>query len=211
MNIGSNLSSSFGYSKDGLVGHWVRWILLIIASIIFPLIMGYQLRVMRGETPAPEADSWVKMLIDGILYFIIALIYSIPIMIVAFIALVPGFIALATNPSAIAAGMGTLAIGFIITIIVAIIIGLISTIAVVRFAREEKFGAAFAFGDIIDKIKEIGWISLFIQLLVLEIILGIIYLVLGMIPVIGWLLMIILAPLFSIWSAKYMCNVYDNA
>ena len=211
MNIGSNLSSSFGYAKDGLVGHWVRWILLIISSIIFPLIMGYQLRVMRGESPAPEADNWVKMLIDGILYCIIAFIYAIPLIIIAMVTMGPGVFALMANPSAIATGFGALAIGLIIFIIVAIIISLFEVIAIVNFARKESFGAAFAFGDILAKIKEIGWISLFIQILVLEIVLSIIYFVLGIIPVIGWLLMIILAPMFSIWSAKYFCNIYENA
>lgn len=211
MNIGSNLSSSFGYAKDGLVGHWVRWILLIISSIIFPLILGYQLRVMRGESPAPEADNWVKMLIDGILYCIIAFIYAIPLIIIAMVTMGPGVFMLMSDPSAVAAGMGTFAIGLIIFIIVAIIISLFEVIAIVNFARKESFGAAFAFGDILAKIKEIGWISLFIQILVLEIVLSIIYFVLGIIPVIGWLLMIILAPMFSIWSAKYFCNIYENA
>ena len=211
MNIGSNLSSSFGYAKDGLVGHWVRWILLLISCIIFPLILGYQLRIMRGEDPAPEADNWLKMLVDGILYIIIGIIYAIPMIIIAMITMGPGVFMLMSDPSAVAAGMGTLAVGIIILIIVAIIISLFEVIAIVNFARKESFGAAFAFGDILAKIKEIGWISLFIQILVLEIVLSIIYFVLGIIPVIGWLLMFILMPLFSIWSAKYFCNIYENA
>ena len=211
MNIGSNLSSSFGYAKDGLVGHWVRWILLLISCIIFPLILGYQLRIMRGEDPAPEADNWLKMLVDGILYIIVAFIYAIPLIIIAMITMGPGVFSLMTNPSAAATGFGALAIGLIIFIIVAIIISLFETIAIVNFARKESFGAAFAFGDILGKIKEIGWISLFIQVLVLEIVFSIIYFVLGIIPVLGWLLMIILAPMFAIWSAKYFCNIYENA
>ena len=81
MDIGSNLSGSFAYAKDGLVGHWVRWILLLISFIIFPLIMGYQIKIMRGADPAPEAGEWLKTLIDGILYCIIGLIYSIPVFI----------------------------------------------------------------------------------------------------------------------------------
>ena len=211
MNIGSNLSSSFGYAKDGLVGHWVRWILLIISSIIFPLIMGYQLRVMRGESPAPEADNWVKMLIDGILYCIIAFIYAIPLIIIAMVTMGPGVFALMANPSAIATGFGALAIGLIIFIIVAIIISLFETIAIVNFARKESFGAAFAFGDILAKIKEIGWFSLFIQILVYGIIIAIIQAVLGLIPILGMIILLILSPLFSMWYAKYVCNIYDNA
>ncbi|MBQ4414540.1 MAG: DUF4013 domain-containing protein [Methanomicrobium sp.] len=211
MNIGSNLSSSFGYAKDGLVGHWVRWILLLISCIIFPLILGYQLRIMRGEDPAPEANNWVKMLVDGILYIIIGIIYAIPMIIIAMITMGPGVFMLMSDPSAVAAGMGTLAVGIIILIIVAIIISLFETIAIVNFARKESFGAAFAFGDILAKIKEIGWFSLFIQILVYGIIIAIIQAVLGLIPILGMIILLILSPLFSMWYAKYVCNIYDNA
>ncbi len=211
MNIGSNLSSSFGYAKDGLVGHWVRWILLLISCIIFPLILGYQLRIMRGEDPAPEADNWLKMLVDGILYIIIGIIYAIPMIIIAMITMGPGVFMLMSDPSAVAAGMGTLAVGIIILIIVAIIISLFETIAIVNFARKESFGAAFAFGDILAKIKEIGWFSLFIQILVYGIIIAIIQAVLGLIPILGMIILLILSPLFAMWYAKYVCNIYDNA
>ena len=211
MNIGSNLSSSFAYAKDGLVGHWVRWILLLISCIIFPLIMGYQIRIMRGEDPAPEANNWVKMLVDGILYIIIGIIYAIPLIIIAMVTMGPGVFSLMTNPSAVATGLGALGIGIIIFIIVGIIISLIETIAIVNFARNEKFGAAFAFGDIIAKIKEIGWLSLFLQILVYGIVISIIQFVLMLIPIVGMLILFILTPLFSMWYAKFVCNIYDNA
>ena len=212
MNIGSNLSSSFAYAKDGLVGHWVRWILLLISCIIFPLIMGYQIRIMRGGADtAPEADNWVKMLVDGILYIIIGIIYAIPLIIIALVTMGPGLFALMSNPADIATGLGALGIGMIIFIIVGLIISLIETIAIVNFARNEKFGAAFAFGDIIAKIKEIGWLSLFLQILVYGIVISIIQFVLMLIPIVGMLILFILSPLFSMWYAKFVCNIYDNA
>jgi hypothetical protein len=43
MEIGEMLSESFEYTKEGLVGKWMKWILLIICTIIFPLIYGYTL------------------------------------------------------------------------------------------------------------------------------------------------------------------------
>ena len=115
---------------------------------------------------------------------------------------------LATNPIG---AISTLGIGMIIVFIVAIIMGLIATIAIVRFAREEKFGEAFNFSEILGKIKSIGWINLFVMLLVLEIIVGVIYFILGMIPVIGWLLTFILMPAFVVFSARYFCLIYDSA
>ena len=202
MNIGSNLSSSFAYAKDGLVGQWVKWILLIISAIIFPLLMGYQLRVMRGESPAPEVGNWGKTFIDGILYLIIAIIYAIPIIIVSTVFTT---LALSTGNAALAL------VGTLLSVIIAIAISLIELIGIVNFARKESIGAAFAIGDILAKIGEIGWISLLIQLIVLEIVLGVIYFVLMLIPIVGMLLLLILCPLFAIWEAKYISNVYDNA
>lgn len=77
MGIGEYVSDSFGYANEGLIGKWMRWIILIICSIIFPLIMGYSLRVMKGVTPAPEPGEYVGMLIDGIKMIIINIVYMI--------------------------------------------------------------------------------------------------------------------------------------
>jgi len=199
---------SFEYTKEAFIGKWVRWIVLIICSIIFPLIMGYSLDVMRGTKPAPEPGNWVKTFIDGILYLIISIIYMIPVIILGFIFILPAFMMMMTDPmGAVAIG----GIGLIVTLIVAIIIGLIASIAIVRFAREGKFGEAFNFSEIIGKIKSIGWLNLFVMLLVLEIVLGVIYFILGMIPVIGWLLIFILMPAFTVFAARYICLIYDSA
>ncbi len=208
MGIGDMLGDSFEYTKEAFIEKWVRWIILIVCSIIFPLIMGYSLDVMRGKKPAPEPGNWAKTFIDGILYFIISIIYMIPVIILAGIFILPSIMMLATNPIG---AISTLGIGMIIVFIVAIIMGLIATIAIVRFAREEKFGEAFNFSEILGKIKSIGWINLFVMLLVLEIIVGVIYFILGMIPVIGWLLTFILMPAFVVFSARYFCLIYDSA
>ncbi len=202
------LGDSFEYTKETFIGKWVRWIILIICSIIFPLIMGYSLEVMRGKKPAPEPGTWVKTLIDGILYFTINFIYMIPVWILAFIFILPSLMmAFSGNVTgAIAVG----GIGFLITVIVAIILTLIAVISVVRFAREEKFGEAFNFSEIVAKIKSIGWINLFIKLLVVEIIIGIIAMILMMIPY-GIILLIILSPAFTVFMARYICLIYDSA
>jgi hypothetical protein len=164
--------------------------------------------MMRGKKPAPEPGNWVKTLIDGILYFIINFVYMIPVWILAFIFILPAIMmAFSGNVTgAIAVG----GIGLLITVIVAIILTLIAVIAVVRFAREEKFGEAFNFSEIVAKIKSIGWLNLFIKLLVLEIIIGIITLILMMIPY-GIILIFILAPVFTVFMARYICLIYDSA
>ena len=215
MGIGENLSESFEYTKEALIGKWKRWILLVIIGII-PIVnfilYGYTIRVLRGIKPAPELEDYVQLFIDGLLYIIISIIWMIPAIIVAVI-LVGGSIglAVASDPAAMGAAIAGMGIGLLITFIVAILCGLFTTIGVVRFARMEKFGEAFAFGAIKDKIGEIGWVNYIIALIVMSLLIGIIYMVLSIIPIIGWLLMFIAIPAFAIFSARFISNLYDSA
>ena len=215
MGIGDNLGESFEYAKEALVGKWVRWILLIIIGII-PIVnfilYGYTIRVFRGIKPAPELEDYVQLFVDGLLYMIISIIWMIPAIIVAVI-LVGGSVglAIASDPAAMGAAIAGMGIGLLVTFIVAILCGLFATIGIVRFARMEKFGEAFAFGAIKDKIGEIGWANYIISLIVIGIVVSIIYFVLVLIPVIGWLLMFIAMPFLVILSSRFICNLYDSA
>ena len=215
MGIGDNLGESFEYAKEALVGKWVRWILLIIISII-PIVnfimYGYTIRVLRGTKPAPELEDYVQLFIDGLLYVVISVIWMIPAIIVAIILIGGSLgVAMATDPAAAGAAIAGMGLGLLITVIVAILCGLFATIGIVRFARMEKFGEAFAFGEIKDKIGAIGWANYIIALIVMGIVVGVIYFVLTMIPIIGWLLMFILAPFLAIFSSRFICNLYDSA
>jgi len=209
MDIGEMLGSSFAYAKEGLVGEWKRWALLLISTIIFPLISGYSLRIYRGVVPAPDPDDWVKMFIDGILVLVIGLIYAIPVMIVAFVLIGASAFALMTNPES-ATGIGGMIIGILITIILAFIVSLISNFAVIRFAREEKFGEAFNVKEIVAAISRVGWLMYFVALLVFGIIAAVIMMVLQFIPVIGFILYFIALPFITVWSARYLTLIYES-
>jgi len=80
LGIGENLCKSFEFAKDGLVGHWVRWILLIIISVI-PIVnfisQGYVIKIYRGGEVAPEFKGYIEMFIDGLKLTIINLVYVI--------------------------------------------------------------------------------------------------------------------------------------
>jgi hypothetical protein len=211
MDIGRVLNDSFEYAKDAVWGKWARWILLIIASIIFPLIMGYELEVYRGKKPAPEPTNWGKLFIDGIKLLIVQIIYAIPVIIVALILIGGGaLLAMSGSPGAMLAGWSTIAVGILITLIVAFVIGLIEMMGVIRFARTGRMGEAFNFNAILDRIGKIGWGSYIIALIVVCIVAGVIGFVLSAIPVIGWLLLIIVIPALVIFVARYVTLVYDS-
>jgi len=214
MDYGSMLGNSFEYAKEAVMGKWVKWLLLIISSIIFPLIMGYMMEIYRGKAPAPELENWGKLFIDGIKLFIVELIYAIPLILVALIFF-GGSIALMAggqgSDALMGAGIGMMLLGLIIFIILAIAIGLIAVFGGIRLARTDSFGEAFNISAIMAHIGSIGWLDYIIALIIVYVVVGVINIVLGMIPFIGWLIFLLIMPVISIFVARYVTQIYDSA
>jgi len=219
MDFGAMIGNSIEYAKDSVWGKWVKWVLLAISYIIFPLIMGYIVRIYRGVKPAPELENWGSMFIDGVKLFVIGLIYAIPVMLVFFIFGGAGIFGLmsagnAPNDALIAAALGSLFLGIILAIIVGIIISLIAMIGTIRFARKDSMGEAFNISAILAHIGKIGWGSYIIALIVLWLVSFVFAFVIGLlsaIPVIGWIIALFLYPVFAIFTARYMTLIYESA
>jgi len=218
MGISQMIGDSFGYAKDGLAGKWGKWILLIISCIIFPLIMGYVMRIYRGVTPSPELDNWGRMFIDGIKLFIVELIYAIPVIIIGVVLLFSTIMAVAAamatppiNPNAVLGLIVADIFVFIIFALVLIIIGIINAPAVVRLARTDSCGEAFNFGAIFSHIGRIGLVSYILALIAMGIVVGIIEIVCELIPIIGIIILVIIMPLLVMFQARYLSLLYDRA
>ncbi|RXE56450.1 hypothetical protein ABH15_10250 [Methanoculleus taiwanensis] len=215
MHFTNMVEDSFAYAKGAVVGEWMRWVLLVVSTIIFPLIMGYVVRIYSGKEPAPELEDWGSLFIDGIKLFIIGLIYSIPVILV-FLLFMGGSIALFSTGSnaAAAAGLGSMLLGIVLMIVVSIVISLIAAIGMIRFARKDSLGEAFNVSAILAHIGKIGWGSYIAALIVLwliGIVFAVIVSILGIIPVIGWLIALFLYPAFIIFQARYMVTIYESA
>jgi hypothetical protein len=216
MEYGSMIGDSFEYAKEAVVGKWNKWVMLIIATILLGLpLMGYALKVLRGEKPAPEIADWGTLFIDGIKAFIVYLIYAIPIIIVYAILMVVGIGAAMTgDETAVMAGIGVMLVGLLVVFVLAIIIALFEIIGMVRFARTGSIGEAFNFSAILATIGKIGWIPYIIALVVLivvGVIFGIIVAILMMIPILGILLYLCLISPWALFVARYVCQLYDSA
>lgn len=210
------LNDSLSYAKDAVWEKWVRWILLIVSAIIFPLLWGYALEVVRGKKPAPELENWGKLFVDGLKLLLIVIIYAIPalILLIGFVgvgALMALAGAFASSPGTVLAGIGSIIGGILVAFIVAIIIALVEIIGIIRFARTGSIGEAFNFNAILDHIGKIGWVSYIVNLIVLVIVVIVIAAVLNFIPVIGQVLLFILSPVITIFEARYVTLVYDSA
>ena len=216
LDSGKIIEDSFGYAKEGLVGKWDRWILLIFSCIIFPLYLGYVLRICRGANPSPHLDNWGSMFIDGIKLFIVGLIYAIPVFILSYVLFGSAdMIRSSVNPSTIGGLIIAVLMGAIILIIVTIITWLIVMTAGVRFARTNSIGEAFNFGVIFTHIGKIGWMTYIIALLMILIAIvniAIMCLLVNMvIPSAGIILFLILLPFLSLFSPRYITLLYESA
>jgi len=213
MDYGNMLGESFDYAKEGLFGKWVKWLLLLVATILLMLpLLGYELKIFRGEKPSPEVNDWGTLFIDGIKYLFICLIYAIPVIIIAVIACAPLVIAaIEGNQTFAIAAIGSFLVGLVVLAIVAIIIALLEFIAVIRFARTGRMGEAFNFSAILTTIGKIGWLSYILALIIMIVIVGIVEFICMAIPFIGGLLFFILIPFVIMFEARYLCQVYDSA
>ncbi|MDD1676171.1 MAG: DUF4013 domain-containing protein [Methanomicrobiales archaeon] len=221
MEIGTMLEDSLSYAKDAVWEKWVRWILLIICSIIFPLIIGYSMEIYRGKKPAPELENWGKLFIDGLKLFVAAIIYMLPVIIVVLVfggfALIsalatapsPNYIVM--HPEQFIPQFGIFLAGLFVALILAIIIGLIATIGFVRMARTESFMEAFNFSAILAQIGKIGWVNYIIALIVVGVVSFIFIAIINIIPIIGWLLSLILQAPLTVFNARYVTLIYDSA
>lgn len=206
------LGDSFEYTKDALVDKWMRWLILLVGTIIFPIILGYTLRVYRGEPYPPDPEDWVAVFIDGIKLFIVELIWALPVIIVGLLFFGGALAMMASgSDAAAAAGIGTMLIGIPILLIVTLVVALFAAMGAVRFARTDSFGEAFNVRAILTHIGRIGWGSYIIALVVLMAVFFVISFVLGIIPVIGWVISFVIGPALSIFGARYVTLLYDSA
>ena len=212
MDIGTMLGDSFEYTKEALVDKWMRWLILLIGTIIFPIILGYTLRVYRGERTPPDPQDWIAVFIDGIKLFIVELIWAIPVIIVGLLFFGGAFAMMASgSDAAAAAGVGTMLIGIPILLVVTLVVALFAAMGAVRFARTDSFGEAFNISAILAHIGRIGWGTYVLALVVLMAVFMVISGVLGVIPVIGWIISIVIGPALSIFGARYVTLLYDSA
>lgn len=217
------LGDAFEYTKEALVGRWMRWLILLIGTIIFPIILGYTVLVYRGDQTPPDPQDWVAVFIDGIKLFIVQFVYAIPIIIVSILinlAIFLPFSVMSRSDGSVNGGLAGAAIGAalvlaLVQIVLSIAISLVSMMASVRFARTDSFGEAFNFSAILAHIGRIGWGSYILALIVLYVALFVVVVALVILGVLtlglGFLLFLALTPAFSIFTARYVTLIYDSA
>lgn len=217
MDVGELIGDAIRYpSQDWkkviILGVFFILNIIIIGILFYP---GYLLRVLKatlaGSDELPEFDDWGDMVVDSLKLIVISFIYFIIPAAIAFIGIwasIGSMIAM-SNAGIVSpfAFFGLLGGIIIIALIIWIIILLFYLMAIVNFAyNDSEIGAAFRFSEIMDLINAIGWadyIIWYIVMIVIGFVIGIIANILGIIPIIGWILIfLILMPYAYMFYAR---------
>lgn len=145
---------SFEFASKKISILLVLGVLSFFSILIIPLIFvyGYGYRVIKmstqsminGEDEPPEFGEYTKMFIDGLRYILVYLAYLIIPIIIISISIMGGSI------------NGVL---FLIGVILMIICMLIAYLAVPNMAaNDDSISAAFAFSDLLDVVRSIGYL-----------------------------------------------------
>lgn len=184
--------------------------------IIFPLWGGFQWKIYQGDSRLPALEGWGEMFVNGIKLIVVGIVYFI----------IPFIISLVLGGG----GEAAMSAGAIISMIVYFLFSLIAIMALIRFARTDSFGEAFNVSAILAHIGRIGWLNYILALIIVWIVLvvavmifiivmGIVSFILALIPLVGWLLAFILlaavavliGPFIGVFEARYLTLIYDSA
>jgi hypothetical protein len=121
--------------------------------------------------------------------------------------------AVSGETEAIVAAIGAAAGGLLIAFILMLISLLLLPMALAIYAKEESFGSAFRFGEIINRIfSNLGnYILVYLVIIVLGIIVGIITGILYIIPLLGMVIAIFANFYIVAVAAKMFGEVYTNS
>ena len=193
---------------------WPQLIALCLAGLLLSFIVsGYLVRVYRGITPPPKFDSWCSLYLDGIKIAIVGFVWFVPALVIFAIAvalMIVGALGGASMGPIMGAGLIVLLIGLIVIVITC----LYAVLGSVRFARTGSIREGLRFSAITGTIQAIGWgayILALVIMLVLVILFSLIISLLALIPYAGWVIQLVLTPIISVFTARYISRVYDHS
>ncbi len=222
MDIGEIVNDAIRYPSSDWKKVIILGLLFLISFLIIPIFLatGYGFRALKasiaGFDELPEFDEWGEMFVDGLKVFVVHIVYMIVPTIIIFAGVFGSFTMVSpdtgmiTNPTAFT---GLLGGTVIIGVILAIILGLIETIAIAHMAyNDSELGAAFRFGEILDVISQIGWVDYIIWYIVVGIIAAVIGFIgsfISAIPVIGAIIVVlIITPYIALFWNRALALRY---
>lgn len=202
---------------------WLRTVLiggalLLFSFLLIPMFLAYGHVVavvkstLAGETEPPAFDDWGTLLTDGLQAWVIGLIYMIVPLAVAGATVGGAVLAFATGSETGAAlGIAGLLGGLAVSFALALAFGYVAVVAVVNFASEGRFGAAFDFGTIAAVATDVEYAIPWAVSVVVFAVAGAVGGMLGAIPVLGGILAVFLFFFALIVAANLWGLGFDAA
>ncbi len=218
MDISDNFRNSFDYAKKLFsdAGRLLILIVLDIIPIVNWIVVGYAARVLREspgtETP-PKLEKYGELFVNGAKIFFASLIYMlIPVILIAVgggslfasqFSLQGNFVA----PSVVFCGAGLVLVllGVLLAVALLIMLGM----GMANMVKTDKFGKAFAFGEIFSIIGAVGWGKYLAWIIILIIIAALVSAV-AIIPVVGWIISLVISPILSIFVFRSLGLLYND-
>jgi hypothetical protein len=213
LKLDVNLTEAIDYTKmlfDDL-GRLLILVILDIIPIVNFVVLGYLGNVVkesRDSEQLPPLDNYFALWIQGLEIFVASFVFMIIPLILAipFISLVV-ISAWVSVPALV--GWALAIVLLIVGALLAFFLAIILAMAIVNMLKKDDFGKAFAFGEIFDIIGKVGWGTYILWLLVIFIC-SIIVAAIGSIPLIGWILSLLIAPVFGVFVARSASLVYSE-
>jgi len=215
LDLSQIIGNSFEYAKKLFsdLGRLAILVVLDIIPIVNLIVLGYMTRVVK-ETPMslepPPLRDYGDMFIQGLKVAIAIFLYML-VPVILIVLGVGAFIFAAFGMRMFYPAFGAMGIGLLIVgIILAFAIAIIMAMAIVHMVKNNSFGKAFAVGEILGIVGKIGW-GKYILWLIMMFIIAVVVGAIGSIPLIGWLISLIVAPIFSVFFGRSAALIYSQA
>ena len=216
IQIQFSLRTAFRYTLDRLIRTPKNWLALVILLLIpvagWILLAGYLIRVLRGEDA--ELHAGKELFLSGINAWGIILAYlCIPIVLLLVFkdvhtvaALIPHYLSM--TPGELFAAFPQFFREYIFYLALGAVFALRMTLGLIQYARTGEFLYAFVLNDMYEAVERMGgWIVYALVWLGVAVPLTVIPIVLLKIPVVGWIVLPVLAPFLLVVSAKFLTDL----
>jgi len=212
LNLSENLTNSFDYAKKLIknVGNWILLIILNIIPIVNFIVIGYMgkvLEVSPDSNEPPKLENYGNLWIQGLKIAILSFIYMIVPVILFLIGLSLGLSNLLIPMGISKFRFGTGLILMLAAIIIAFFIAIVYAMGLAHMIKNKSFAKGFAFNEIINIIKAVGF-GKYILWLISIFIIGVILAGVSSIPYIGWLISIVVSPLYMVFIGRTIGLIY---
>ena len=207
---------SAGAKPDFSAIPWGQIAILVgLGFILSFFLSGYIVRIYRGAKPAPDFTGWASLFIDGVSLAIVWLLWVLPLIAVI---IAEAAIGIATYASTHPTGPNLtlivlLCIFIVVDIALLVIIMLLGIIGAIRFARKGSIAEGIRVSEILTTIRTMGWLPYVVAIVgyvVVAIVFAIISMICSFIPYVGWVILLIVTPVFTVFTARYFTLVYDQ-